>query len=547
MDDERERLLLLAKAKMKLQSEQPQVSESPSIGETALRGVTQGASLGTSDEAAGIGAGVAAALHPAFDPNKSISERFMEAYQSGRDDERKANESAFKGNPKTAFVSKMLGGAIPAAATGGSSVLADAPIATAAVLGAVQGFGDTDADLTKGEVGKVALDTATGGALGAVFGKAAEKFQPMAESAAKSFGRRALGFNKGLLKKVGGIDKAENAVGTLLDEGGVIAPWRSISGMSDKMDVMGEVAGKTIGKTLKSIDEAGIKLVKPTSLIDDLANTEIPGLGKTISEVANDVPEVGREFKTISEILKKRGGESGDLATSFEEANYIKRLLGKTINWQESDAAGNVGNMTKKLMYHAINDSVDKSLGEAAGQIGDKALAGEFMKAKELYGAVSTAQKAAKDRITREAGNKMFGLTDWILGAGGVAATLSHGNPMMAVPLVVGKKLAEKYGAQTASSVANLASKIPVGEAAGPVGGVAAMAVNSVVKPSQFLPEEAPSAVKNIMAQKGSKYATILLKAEQEGPQKLAITDYVLSHSDPEYAKLKEDNQVGVQ
>jgi len=161
-----------------------------SKGESFGRGALQGASLGFGDEASaaidtvtshipgyrwlaqkmnavgGSGAGL-----PVDDP--SIT------YQERRDAYRAANEAAHAANPKTYLGGELAGGAatavVPVAGAAKAATLG-AKIATGAfegaAIGGAAGLGNSNADLTKGEIGGAAKDTALGAAGGAVVGAA---------------------------------------------------------------------------------------------------------------------------------------------------------------------------------------------------------------------------------------------------------------------------------------------------------------------------------------------------------------------------------------
>jgi hypothetical protein len=156
----------------------------PSEGDSALRGAISGATAGFDDEITG-GLGAVGRVFgiknlgsaKPFDPNShyemaseplSIDE-IVKAYRENRDavrDEQRADMSA---NPKSTIAGNLVGSIISPASKigfGSGSRLANA-VKTGAAQGAVFGAGTSDSDLTKGEVGKFALDTALGAGTGA--------------------------------------------------------------------------------------------------------------------------------------------------------------------------------------------------------------------------------------------------------------------------------------------------------------------------------------------------------------------------------------------
>lgn len=131
--------------------------------ESLLRGAAQGASLGFADE-------ITAGLESAFTPK---------TYKQSLAESRAKYEKSQKDNPYWTLAGEILGGVAPVVATGGAGgvvkgaglgakVLAGAK--AGALYGAGSGLGTSTADLTSGEFGKAAKDTAIGAGTGAVIG-----------------------------------------------------------------------------------------------------------------------------------------------------------------------------------------------------------------------------------------------------------------------------------------------------------------------------------------------------------------------------------------
>lgn len=136
------------------QASAPVPTESGPMWESALRGFSQGATLGFGDE---IQAGIRAAKQKLTGED---TRPYGEVYTSLRDQERAANAASATDNPVTHFVSNLVGG-VPSAIAGGGSVKA------AATVGGVTGLGSSSGDITD-----AAIDTTTGAVLGGGLQKA---------------------------------------------------------------------------------------------------------------------------------------------------------------------------------------------------------------------------------------------------------------------------------------------------------------------------------------------------------------------------------------
>lgn len=152
--------------------------------ETAGVHGAQGMLAGFGDELAGVGAAVGS-LVPDFIKRRLQGEDALgnvvetdksagDAYRGGRQDARDYLEETRAANPKTAVAAQIGGGVVSGLATGslaaGSRL---AQVGVAAGEGAAAGLGHSEADVTKGELGKAARDTAVGAVVSAAIPAAA--------------------------------------------------------------------------------------------------------------------------------------------------------------------------------------------------------------------------------------------------------------------------------------------------------------------------------------------------------------------------------------
>lgn len=151
-----EELLELNKVKKAPETSIPKMSEpEEETGklESLLRGMEQGATFGFGDE-------INAGLESAF-TNKS--------YLDAREESRAAFDKAQADNPYTSLAGNLAGGlAVPLPGATEASVGRMALLGAGG--GALAGLGTSEADLTKGEIGKAAGDVLEGGAIGGTIG-----------------------------------------------------------------------------------------------------------------------------------------------------------------------------------------------------------------------------------------------------------------------------------------------------------------------------------------------------------------------------------------
>lgn len=285
-----------------------QIQEDDKVA-AGLRGAAQGATFGFSDELTGAGE---ALLRKLTGDKRPIGD----LYTKSRDEAREANAAAEMANPKT-YTGSELGGAflvpIPGSGmlTGASKALVKgAPTAIkyivpgaihGAAAGGMFGAGTSNADLTKGEVGKFAGDVAKGTATGAGAGTVVA---PLAAGASKLLGRGAS--KAGEVADVAAAEAVGGPGAGLPPELGKIARQR---GVVPKSAAEGDVsrAEENAWKLLKR-DESKIK---PPQMTEEGLQGASSGIG--------DIEELSRALATRP-----------TTADPAEKLDLLKLLLEKT-------------------------------------------------------------------------------------------------------------------------------------------------------------------------------------------------------------------------
>ena len=256
--------------------------------ESLGRGALQGATFGFADEAS---ASLGAALQKvAGDP-----ESYADVRRRYLDEERAGYRGAQESNPKT-YLAGQIGGGIastaitapllPAATTLGGAT------ASGAAYGALYGLGESEADLTKGEVGRAAADTAIGGALGGALGAAGYGL-------AKGFGaigRRVMdrwrGTPGGTTSAAG---KAAGNVATNLDEPSMIGGGQTIRTATEKANALQDEWSGMLGEKMR---------LRPSQITGDpalaLAESKVSQFPQTMMRAqAEDAKRLSQSAKIL--------------------------------------------------------------------------------------------------------------------------------------------------------------------------------------------------------------------------------------------------------
>jgi hypothetical protein len=242
----------------------------------------------------------------------------------------------------------------------------------------------------------------------------------IAEDMAQSAARRTLGYTKGMLKKPGALDRANEVGQIMLDQGVIKNPLTNplSFGAEDtfgRASDLADTSGQAIGKTIS--DLSGKPAIDTNAVGMEVSNQLSPkysgGIYDAQANIANEIMD------TI--------GAHGNGPIDFVSAQALKQKLGEIAQFaKNSDALK--ANMYQRA-YGIVNDAIEKAVGSATE--GTPA-SGQYLQNKAIYGASKEAEKALLNRMSSEAGNRRVGLTDTILAGG----ELASGHPGAAAALV---------------------------------------------------------------------------------------------------------------
>lgn len=504
------------------------------VGRTALdalRGSESGATLGLSDELTGA---AGAGLRKLSGEQTKLSDlvtgqdkSLAGLYRTERDKERAGQFEARERSPWAYGGGEVVGGmSLPMPAAKGATLLAKLGkgALTGAGAGAAYGFGQSGADLTRGEVGQALLDTGTGAALGGVggavgtaVGEGLSKVAPVPKAVLKYAKDKLDDFAaKRALKAAGYIGKDIKPLarrnpaelvrrGKELLDSGVIGFGDDAAAIEAKLDPAVGEAGERIGQLLQSADDTGAKF--KTGEWVERARREL------LDPVQND-PAKAAKAKWLASKLDEYA-QKGDVP--FSEANRWKTNLQSEINYgnRMNDASPDPQEFWKGLAG-TMTSEIDSQLGREGGE----AFQQTFQKAKGKYGALVDALDKSRQGIGRDEGNQFLSGGDKLIGTGigssSLTASMMAGDPwLMAGSAVLGgasmlgSKVLRERGASSSAVVANKLA-----------GGLDRMVK---ARPEIF-----------------GRFAPVLQQAAARGPQILAATNFVLAQKVPGYRELMQ-------
>ncbi len=218
-------------------------NKGPGVVESVARGVKQGVTLGFGDEITG-------AIESALT---------TKTYQQARNEARANDEAAKKAHRWGFGIGEVLGGfaaPIPGAGEAGLAAMA----ARGAAVGGISGLGNSEADLTKGDVGGAAKDVAYGAGIGAALGAGIGAAGKIAQGAD---GRSAARAADGAVEGSGKVTKAIDAAHMFASPASFVAKKAGGAVIKGADEMLAKIAraareGQPMAKLIQGAIDAGV-------------------------------------------------------------------------------------------------------------------------------------------------------------------------------------------------------------------------------------------------------------------------------------------------
>jgi len=388
-----------------------------------------------------------------LDPYEVEKERYREREKIAQEYE----GGSYGAGQGLGFGSQLVGAPFAGAASGARALAGRAFESPAgqAIVGGLQRGAETEFDPSQ-----VGIGALTGGALSGLGTAATKAAQPKLEKMAASRAAKATGAD--ILKPSRRIERmpgGREAYGKDVLEQGIVTAGKSVPQIAETAKAQEARQGEIIGKIYQKFDEiAGGKV--PDGFMEKM-------IAKIQKEVINP--------------LRKTAAKS-DMADRLESA-YVNRLAQMVDEGYQPSFQGlhdEVRGLADKAYTPSgidkpLNEQLQKiqrimrgALQEQAGKLkGGGDLVDLLKQANRKYSIATEAAKTAGEKITRMDTNRMFSLTDYISGAGGLALGGAYGGVegmLTGATLGILNKLKRERGPQAAAAALNAAQKFAKGD-----------------------------------------------------------------------------------
>lgn len=351
----------------KYASQAPTPAE-PTQLDAAGRGALQGASMGYADELAGaLGAGGQALS------KKKLTD-LLNDYRAARDAYRAKDQAAKSKYPGTFVGSQLVGGLAGAMLPMGELGLAG-KIAAGAGVGGAAGLGNSQADLTQGEVGQAAKDTALGAGVGAALGAASNMIPSAKELPAYAEKEAIRATGAAPAKALRFSPKA----GRFLLDNGIVKFGSNPENIAENAEQALAQHGQTIGDALSKLEAEGTPPLNKTDLIQQMLNR-----ANEMKQSAYGAP-VARKLEQLAGDI---GSPEVPTDLPLSQVEQMKRGFQGLSNYTKPNTT-----LAQKEAASILRQNV-----ENAATAQNPELANTFTQAKDAYSILSPIQEAAKMR-----------------------------------------------------------------------------------------------------------------------------------------------------
>lgn len=280
----------------------------PGIPEALMRGGVQGVTMGHGDELAGAGQ----ALWDIATTDKELGD-LGDVYRQHRDESRANFKAAADAHPIANGIGTLAGGLATTLAVPGAGLGALGRVGLAAAGGGIAGEGNSEADLTQGDLAGVAKDAAKGavisGALQGVGDKVVGALAPTATRATAAVANKVRGAADALEGMAAKVRPTPRLREDLSNWGALEQKAETSAGglMSEAKDwAMGQL---TPGKVIRAAKTGGVSLAKDAAM-DATKRFGRPLAGKALdrlSDVVRSAPETLGKWAAPLQAAAARG------------------------------------------------------------------------------------------------------------------------------------------------------------------------------------------------------------------------------------------------
>lgn len=421
--------------------------------------------------------------------------------------------------------------------------------------------------------------------------------------------KAATGQNQAFWKAEENKGRIQDIGRTLLDEG-IVTAGKSQGEIRQGIEALKNQSGESIGEKLQRLDEIarpGQKINVSEDVLprtDDLmldlrdgpvaqraaAKRVADELENLLSNVGEEVPNRAARGRSILPSWRPRTVMDYSTPMDLQDLNKFKSQLDDSINWDSTEPKP-IQNALRRLRG-ALNEAVEdkaqnistnalgkyKLSGETDAQaLADSKLFDEFMAAKNTYGQMDPLMAPSLVESIRQDSNRWLSPSDYsAVISGGLLGSLSSGGSPMTSALVGGalgtiNKLARARGPQVAAAGMDaLADSKAMG---GLIDATPDSVYNAITAPDSaatyaigraagesLTPDTSNSPRARAATPEGQRfyqqvmstpalfgpYAERLQQAAQNGPESLAMQDFLLS-ADPNYMRARKAAATGGQ
>lgn len=228
-------------------------------------------------------------------------------------------------------------------------------------------------------------------------------------------------------RKAHGKGRVQEIGQQLLDDK-VVTPLATHSDVAERAAKGVKAKGAELDSILTELGEAEQRMAGPGTKAGIDRKAIAASLRKELVNPNLDIPGVAAKNEKVQSLISQF--EGGDDLIGILKGEELKRSVGKEIKWDRLPTDDiPIEEQVRRALYTKLKQGVEDSA-DVLEKLQGGPSADRFITAKKGYGNLEEAARIAKDRVSRDAANRSFGLTDTISGGAGATAGAFLGGPV---------------------------------------------------------------------------------------------------------------------
>ena len=373
-------------------------------------------------------------------------------YRTREDIAREYKPKSYLGGQAFGLGLQLLGAPFAGGATAGRMAASQAfeRPASQALVGGIQAGAESDFDPLE-----VLKGAGVGAGLTALGSAVARRAQPTIERGAAGWAAKATGADiDAPSKRIARMPGGREAYGRDVLEQGITSPTRSVRGAQQEAAAQRRQYGEEIGNIYRQLDE-----IEGGEVPEDYMQRLLARINREVVEPLNEVTATRGTARRLNNAFLN---DLRDRVQSGDRFSYSQLHREQSRLADAAYSQGAYDNPVKRELRNVERIMRDQLQNQASRTSAGSELIQNLRDTNRRYAVATEAADTAQDKVRRMAKNRGFSLTDYVIGAGGMAAGAQSdlGALLGAGTAMAVNKYMREYGPQQTAALLDMAQRM---------------------------------------------------------------------------------------